>query len=116
MNKINKTIRRVNLHGDITLYPCDKTHPEQCGIAQQHTLQESPVTGNRHEVVAPAGVTIARWVEDGREYLWCPVDYEIRHVGGDAEHGVQPVQAGTVEVIREKEHDPYTNELRVVVD
>jgi hypothetical protein len=43
-------------------------------------------------------------------------NYQIVHEGPDAEHGIQKVQAGVREVRHEMEHDPFKNELRVVVD
>ena len=104
-----------NNHGDLILKPVDaQTPPESAVKSNLHILQQSSVTQNRHEVV---GKDIYYWkTEDGREFIQCDTDYKIQHVGGDEEHGVQPVQAGTREVLHELEHDPWKNELRAVID
>ena len=105
-----------NLHGDIGLHPAEVVEaPNDAKLAFVHVLQSSDVTGNRHEV-ASAGEEIAHWHDAGKEYVYCGVDYVIRHVGGDAEHGEQIVQAGVREVRHEMEHDPWKNELKAVVD
>lgn len=103
-------------HGDLILYPIKTTKPPKAASkALLHVLQDSGATGNRHEVVSEKE-SIYRWQKDGKEFISCPKDYIIRHVGGDCEHGVQIVQAGTREVKHEMEHDPWKNELRVVID
>ena len=106
-----------NCHGDLTLYPiADLTPPNTYAVsAPLHVLQASRVSGNRHEVIS-ASDPIFRWTADGVEYLHCASDYEIRHVGGDCEHGVQKVQAGTRKVLHEEEYDPFLHELRRVID
>lgn len=110
MNKV------INNHGDIVLYPVGSTKPPaKATKALLHILQDSGATGNRHEVVSKKE-PIYRWEKDGVEYISCNKDYAIRHVGGDCEHGTQPVQAGTREVRHEEEYDPWKNELRVVID
>jgi len=106
----------VNLHGDIGLHPVEgiKT-PKNATKARVHILQSSNVTGNRHEVYSKTH-DILRWTADGKEYLKCAANYHIRHIGGDAEHGIQEVEAGTREIRHEMEHDPWKNELREVID
>jgi len=105
-----------NLHGDIGLIPATAKPPKNAAKASLHILQESATTQNRHEVFSETSL-ISRWTDkDGKEYVHCPKPYVIRHVGGDCEHGEQPVEAGTREIRRETEYDPYKNELKIVVD
>lgn len=107
---------KINNHGDLVLYPTqDVVIPEGAASALLHILQDSGATGNRHEVVSEKE-PIYRWTTDGIEYISCSEPYIIRHVGGDCEHGVQPVEAGVRKVLHEMEHDPWRNELRVVID
>ena len=106
----------INNHGDLILYPIETKKPvKDARKSKIHVLQESGTTGNRHEVVSKKGF-IYYWTKNDVEYLHCDNDYEIRHVGGDCEHGVQKVEAGTREVKHEMEHDPWNNELRRVLD
>src|SRR3990167_8961001 len=105
---------KVVNHGDIILYPVSVKPVSTAKKAKLHVLQDSEVTGNRHEVVSKS--FISRWIIKGKEFVHCPKDYEIRHVGGDCEHGVLPLEAGTYEVKHEMEHDPFKNELRIVLD
>lgn len=106
----------INNHGDLILYPVKTIKPPKSATKSlKHILQDSGATGNRHEVVSKKE-PIYRWAKEGVEYISCEEDYEIRHVGGDCEHGVQVVQAGTREVKHELEHDPWTKELKVVID
>jgi hypothetical protein len=101
-------------HGDICLAPIKNIKPPKDAVkAKLHVLQDSGVTGNRHEVV---GENVYRWTKDDKEYIRCDKDYKIQHVGGDCEHGVLPLVAGTYEVRHEMEHDPWRNELRRVID
>lgn len=110
-------MQNIHLHGDITLYPTSSTKQKNAESKKLHVLQASGVTGNRHEVVCNLrGVNVLRWTQDGREFVACAKAFTLQHVGGDAEHGKQHVQAGTYEVKRELEHDPWKNELRVVID
>ncbi len=104
----------IHLHGDLTLYPV-KAKPIKAENKKLHILQDSGVTGNRHEVVHKS-VSISRWTKGGKEYISCAKPFILQHVGGDSEHGVQNVETGTYEVKREMEHDPWKNELRVVID
>jgi len=107
--------RIVVNHGDLIIYPVKKIKPPKDAVkAKLHILQDSGVTGNRHEVVSKKD--ISRWTKDGKEFIHCDTDYSIQHVGGDCEHGIQPIQAGTCEVRHEMEHDPWKNELRRVID
>jgi len=107
---------KINNHGDLILYPVEGVNPpESASKALIHVLQDSGVTGNRHEVVSEKE-PISRWSDNGVEYIHCVEPYIIRHVGGDCEHGVQPVEAGTRKVLHEVEHDPWKNELRIVID
>lgn len=106
----------INNHGDLILKPVKtKKPPKSAQVAKLHVLQDSGVTGNRHEVVHKTA-SIYRWTSKDKEFIHCDEDYELRHVGGDCEHGVQPVEAGTREVLHEMEHDPWSNELRIVID
>lgn len=105
----------INNHGDLILKPIETQEPPQDALkGKVHVLQSSEVTGNRHEVVSD--YDIYYWKNEGREFLHSDHDYKIQHIGGDEEHGVQDVQAGTREVLHELEHDPWENELRVVID
>lgn len=107
---------KLNNHGDLILYPTqDVLRPEIAKPALLHVLQDSGATGNRHEVVSEKE-PIYRWTAENIEYISCSEPYIIRHVGGDCEHGVQQVEAGTRKVLHEMEHDPWKNELRVVID
>lgn len=106
----------INNHGDIILYPIKTKKPiKTAKKALMHILQDSGVTGNRHEVVSKKQ-PIYRWEKDNVEYIHCDKNYIIQHVGGDCEHGIQEVEAGTREVRHEMEHNPWTNELRIVLD
>jgi len=107
----------TNNHGDLILKPIDTIKPpKSVKSAKLHILQDSGVTGNRHEVVSKKS-PIYRWTDkNGQEYISCKEDYIIRHVGGDCEHGEQPVEAGTRKLLHELEHNPWTDELRVVLD
>ena len=110
MNKV------INNHGDLILYPVEGIEPpDNAKHGLLHILQDSGPTGNRHEVVSETE-PILYWEADGKMFISCSKDYIIRHVGGDCEHGVQPVQAGAREVRHEMEHSPWLNELRVVID
>lgn len=105
-----------NNHGDICLAPTKALKPPKDAVsAKLHILQDSGVTGNRHEVVSTKE-PIYRWTKDDVEYIHCKAPYMIQHVGGDREHGVQNVEAGTRKVLHEMEHDPWKNELRRVID
>lgn len=108
----------INNHGDLILYPVKSIKPPKDAInGTIHILQDSGATGNRHEIVSESVKNpIYRWTKDGKEYISCSKDYIIRHVGGDCEHGVQKVQSGIREVRHEMEHDPWKNELRIVID
>lgn len=106
---------KINNHGDLILKPVLKIKiPKTAQKDKLHVLQDSGTTGNRHEVVSKD--FIYRWTKGGREFLHCDTDYTLRHVGGDCEHGEQLVEKGTREVLHEMEHDPWKNELRVVID
>lgn len=108
---------KINNHGDLILYPNKKVKPPKTAkSAKIHVLQDSGVTGNRHEVVSK-NKPIFRWTDkDGIEYIHCDENYTIQHVGGDQEHGVQKVEKGTRKVLHEMEHDVWANELRRVID
>ena len=107
---------KINNHGDLILYPIKKINPPKTAKKSKvHILQESNATGNRHEV-STKKCFIYRWTKNNIEYLHCENDYEISHVGGDCEHGVQKVEAGTREIRHEMEHDPFLKELRRVID
>ena len=109
------TRKLVVNHGDLIIYPVKKFKPpKEAKKSTLHVLQESGTTGNRHEVISKK--SIYRWTKNGIEYIHSDVDYSIQHVGGDCEHGVQPIQAGTCEVRHELEHDPWKNELKKVID
>ena len=107
---------KINNHGDLVLYPDENIKtPKTATSVKLHILQDSGVTGNRHEVVSKKE-PIYRWTKDGQEYISCAKDYIIRHIGGDCEHGEQVVEAGTRKVLHEMEHDVWSNELRIVID
>lgn len=107
---------QVNCHGDLTLYPVKTIKPpKEAKKAKLHILQDSGATGNRHEVVSKKEM-IYLWTKDGIEYIHCAKPYIIQHVGGDEEHGVQNVEAGTRKVLHEQEYDPFKHELKIVVD
>lgn len=107
---------KINNHGDLILKPVKKiTPPKSAKKAKLHVLQDSGVTGNRHEVFTDKGF-IYRWASKGIEYLHSDTDYIIRHVGGDCEHGEQLVEAGTREILHEEEYNPWLKELRIVID
>lgn len=106
----------VHNHGDIILYPVKKAKPPKTAtFAKLHILQQSTPTGNRHEVVDKKyGLYV--WSNKGKEFLHCDNSFILQHVGGDCEHGVQNVEAGTWEIRHEMEHDPWKEELRAVID
>jgi len=107
---------KINNHGDIILYPILNVQiPKTAKSSKIHIIQDSNVTGNRHEV-ASKKLPIYRWIKDGIEYISCKEDYIIRHIGGDCEHGEQKVEAGTRKILHEMEHDPWSNELKRVID
>jgi hypothetical protein len=108
---------KTNNHGDLILYPIDNIKiPKTAKGSKKHILQDSGVTGNRHEIVSKKSL-IYRWTDkDGIEYISCKEDYKIQHVGGDCEHGEQVVEAGTRKVLHEMEWNPWENELKVVID
>ena len=56
------------------------------------------------------------WEKNGVEYIHCDTNYQIHHVGGDCEHGIQEVEAGTREVRHEVEYNPWEKELKRVID
>ena len=97
------------------MYPVKIKIPTKAEKAKIHVLQKSDTTGNRHEIFSEKHL-ISRWTKDGKEYVGCIHPYHIRHIGGDAEHGIQEVEAGVREVRHELEHDPWKNELRRVID
>lgn len=106
----------VNNHGDLCLYPIKSIKPPKIAKkARLHILQDSGVTSNRHEVIVEKGF-IYRWEKGGVEYIHCDTAYKIQHVGGDCEHGVQDVEAGTREVRHEVEYNPWEKELKRVID
>lgn len=107
---------QINNHGDIILKPVDEIKPpKNAKSGKKYILQQSEVTGNRHEVVSKKA-PIFMWEKDGVKYLFCRENYIIQHVGGDEEHGKQEVGAGTRQILHELEHDPWKNELRKVID
>jgi len=107
---------KYNNHGDLILKPVKTLKPLKTAIKSKlHILQDSGATGNRHEVVSEKS-PIYRWTVKDKEFLHCNQDYKIRHVGGDCEHGEQLVEKGTREILHELEHNPWTNELRIVID
>jgi len=106
----------LNNHGDLVLYPFEGvTRPGDAALSKLHILQDSGPTGNRHEVVSKNAL-IFRWTESGVEYIHCDEPYLIQHVGGDQEHGVQEVEAGTRKVLHEMEYNPWDKELKIVID
>lgn len=106
----------VHNHGDLIIYPNSIKKPiKEATEAKLHILQDSGPTGNRHEVVSKSK-PIYRWTKDGIEYISCANDFIIQHVGGDEEHGVQQIEKGTYEIKHEMEHDPWTQELKIVQD
>jgi hypothetical protein len=109
------TARNINIHGDVTLFPSDEKPPESASRAKMHIIESSEVSGNRHEVQSETE-DILLWEIDGIRYLSCTKDYVIRHIGGDGEHGEQPVSSGSVRIGNELELDPWKNELRRVID
>lgn len=109
-------MQKVNNHGDLILYPVNEvTPPKSAKKGKLHILQDSGPTGNRHEVVSKKS-PIFQWIDGKVEYIRCDEPYIIRHVGGDEEHGMQEVEAGTREVRHEMEYNPWANELRIVID
>jgi len=107
----------INNHGDLILLPvAKKTPPKTAKKSNVHVLQKSDTTGNRHEVAATKGFIFYWKNKEGQEFLHCENDYEIRHLGGDCEHGTQKVEKGTCKIEHEMEHDPWTNELKIVID
>lgn len=107
---------KISNHGDLILLPVkSQKPPKDAKKALTYILQQSEATGNRHEVVSKKE-PIYLWEKDGQTFIHCSKDYEIRHVGGDEEHGVQKVEKGTRELKHELEHNPWKNELRVVID
>jgi len=106
---------KVNLHGDITLYPVKNKPPKTAKSSLRHILQQSETTNNRHEVISKKE-PILMWTKDDKTFLYCSKDYEIHHLGGDEEHGVQKVEKGTREVKHELEWNPWENELKIVLD
>ena len=108
---------KINNHGDLIIFPIKGIKiPKTAKGSEKHILQDSGVTGNRHEVISKKSL-IYRWIDkDGIEYISCKENYKIQHVGGDCEHGVQDIEAGTSKVLHEMEHNPWTNELKVVID
>jgi hypothetical protein len=109
-------MNKINNHGDLILYPVESAKvPKSAKSSKLHILQDSNATGNRHEVISKKS-PIFRWTKDGIEYIFCKEDYIIRHIGGDCEHGEQKVEKGVRKVLHELEHDPWKNELRVVID
>lgn len=106
----------TNNHGDLILKPVFKIKiPKSAKKSKLHILQDSGTTGNRHEVITKKGF-IYRWFKGEREFLHCDTDYKLQHLGGDCEHGEQIVEKGTREILHEMEHNPWTKELRVVID
>lgn len=105
-------MQNTHCHGDLTLIPLI-AKSKKATKAKLHILQQSDVSRNRHEVV---GKEISRWTNDGKEYISSKSPFVLQHVGGDEEHGKQDVAAGTYEIKREMEHDPYKNELRQIID
>jgi hypothetical protein len=100
----------INNHGDLILYPIKNIKPPKTAEkAQVHILQDSGTTGNRHEVVSHKADIYRLTGKNGVEYIHCDHNYQIRHVGGDEEHGKQEVEAGTREIKHEMEHNPWTN-------
>ena len=107
---------KISNHGDIILKPVKNKKPlKSANKSNTHVIEQSTTTGNRHEVHSETE-PIFRWISYGVEYIRCDKPYIIRHVGGDEEHGVQEVEAGTRMVLHEMEHDPWKNELRRVID
>lgn len=108
-------MKKINNHGDLIIYPVKTLKPPKIAKkSKKHVLQDSGVTGNRHEVISDT--LIYRWTKNEIEYLHCDQDYKIQHVGGDCEHGIQDIEAGTVEVRHEVEYDPWQKELKRVID
>lgn len=109
-------MKKINNHGDLIIYPIKKIKPPKDAISSNlHILQRSETTGNRHEVFSKSK-PIYLWNKDGIDYIHCDEDYIIRHIGGDCEHGEQPVSSGTAKILREVEYDPWKNELKIVID
>lgn len=107
---------KVSNHGDLILIPVKTLKPPKTARkGLLHILQDSGATGNRHEV-ASEKEPIFYWDKYGKTFISCAKDYIIRHVGGDCEHGVQSVEAGTRELKHEMEYNPWVNELRIVID
>ena len=107
---------KVSNHGDLILIPVKTLKPPKTARkGLLHILQDSGATGNRHEVVSEKE-PIFYWEKDSKTFISCAKDYIIRHVGGDCEHGVQSVEAGTRELKHEMEYNPWVNELRIVID
>lgn len=108
--------RVIANHGDLVIRPIKTLKaPKTAEQKKLHVLQDSGATGNRHEVVSKKAL-ISLWSKDGNEYLHCKNKFFIQHVGGDEEHGIQELEKGTWQVLHELEHDPWKNELKIVVD
>lgn len=108
-------MEKINNHGDLILKPIDNIKPPKTAKKSKlHILQSSDTTGNRHEVYSTN--FIYYWKKSGREFIHSDKDYKIRHIGGDAEHGIQKVKAGTREILHELEYNAWQKELRIVID
>jgi hypothetical protein len=104
----------IHNHGDLVFRPIENSTVPSTAITQKlWVLQDSGATGNRHEVVGDA---IAHWFDGEKEYIHSDAQFNLQHVGGDEEHGVQNMEAGTWEILHEVEYDPWKNELRIVID
>ncbi len=110
-----KDTRVSVLYGDINLIPRKDVKHNDGTKAKVHVLQQSSVTGNRHEV--RSGTSPIEWFTVGEsEYLTSKTPFVIDHLGGDAEHGKVEVEAGTYEVTHQVEFDAIKQAFRSVID
>jgi hypothetical protein len=105
---------RLYRHGDILLKEV-KDYPQNAKAkkVKEFVVAEGEATGHEHLLVADPDTSFRVLTDEGGQvYLELGASAELSH----QEHDTITVQPGVFEVVREREYDPYTEEINKVAD
>ena len=127
---VNKKKRsKIRRHGDVVLVPVEEIPSDTCKPGFVHTLALGEVTGHHHDIevlskpVEPLDLEAeARRLDiggidfyetaDGTTYI----DVKEPSILTHQEHNTIPVEKGKYEIRIEREHDPFAEHERQVID
>lgn len=96
-------------HGDLLIKEIEKI-PKKLIELKTKTLAFGEVTGHAH--VLSAGKTFAKNMKSEPEFLLLEQDAELTH----EEHKPILISKGVYQVIREREYNPFLEQIRKVMD